>query len=192
MPPVVTTVTTRAHSADQLTDADYRDIYDELRSKCGLRQFAEQLGSRYSIATWSKYERGELTLPRPAKQELRAAVGLAPLPPTVEEAAARIDPDATVWQVGETVPNRVVMVGADVTKPFTVRLNSHVEIIDGDDNAPTPQPAVTAVTTPTRTRRPTKAIRVSPTAFQRLSAARQQSGLTWDDFLSHLLGEEAR
>ena len=81
--PPVTLVTHTARAADNLTDAEYRDIYDELRQQHSLRQFVQITHTAYSIAWWSKYEHDSIALTRQARNELRAAVGLQPLPLTV-------------------------------------------------------------------------------------------------------------
>lgn len=60
--PPVTLVTRAARAADELSDADYRDIYDELRQQHSLRQFVEIIHTQYSIAWWSKYERNDAAL----------------------------------------------------------------------------------------------------------------------------------
>lgn len=176
MPPV-TTVTTRAESAENLTDAQYREIFDELRSKTSLRQFAEFIHSGRSFAWWSKYERGETALDRQARQELRAIVGLPALPPTVAEACTAVAPDATVYQVGTATPDRVVLVGSDIHEPLALRLNGHLEAT-GD---PVAESHVTPVTR-ARLRLPTKAVRLSPDNWNRLSALRKEAGMTWDEF----------
>lgn len=183
MTPPVTIVTSRAEAADELTPSDYRDIYDELRTKGSLRVFVETIGSQYSIAWWSKYERREIELTRQAKQELRQAVSLPPLPLTIAEAAATIDPDATVYQVGEQTATRVVMVGGDIAEPLTLHLNGRVTILDDEpSDDPAPEPGVTPVTTGKAPRKPTKAIRVSPDSFDRLQRLRTDAGMTWDEF----------
>lgn len=187
----VTTVTTAADDADDLKPSDYRDIYDELRSKAALRKFVDDIvHSQYSIAWWSKYERNEIALTRQARQELRVAVGLTALPPTIAEVAATIDPDATVYQVGLAAATRVVMVGCDVSEPINLHLNGRVDILDEPTHNPPQKDDVTLVTSSQRPRTPSKAIRVSPAAFNRLSDRRRASGLTWDAFLTTLLGEE--
>ena len=78
MTPPVTIITTNASSADTLADGDYRDIYDELRQKCPLRQFAETIHSAVSFAWWNKYERGEAVLNRERRNELRTAAVARP------------------------------------------------------------------------------------------------------------------
>lgn len=187
----VTTVTARAEAADNLTPADYRDIYDELRSKAPLRGFVEMIHSQYSIAWWSKYERNDVTLTRPARNELRVAVGLPALPLTVAEATVRVNPDATVYQVGRAPATRVVLVGADAPAALTLRLNGNLAVEHPERSGtasqdPAQTSGVTAVTRPPRRATPTRAIRVSLTRFERLNAARRRAGLTWDAFLDRL------
>ncbi len=211
MPTVVTTVTARAQSADTLTDADYRDIYQEVRHydaqtgeyAVSLRSFVTLVSSAMpdqsclSIGYWSKYHNDAIPLTRRARTELRAVVGLPVLPPTVAEACATADPDATVHQVGAEAATRIVMVGRDVAEPITLHLNGHVDILPNEhpersaaESKDAQQSDVTAVTRPSRPRTPSKAIRISPTAFARLQAHRQALNMTWDEFLTALLGEE--
>lgn len=177
--PPVTLVTRAARATDELSDADYRDIYDELRQQHSLRQFVEIAHTQYSIAWWSKYERGDVALTRQARNELRLAVGLALLPLTVEQATAEIDPDAAIYQVGADAITRVVLVGHHA--PLTMHLNGTLDI---DDLAP--QPRVTTVTRP-RNRR---TVSIQPSLWQRLNVARQAQNLTWDQYLERVM--EAR
>lgn len=178
--PRVTLVTANAASADQLTDADYRDIYDELREKASLDKFVTAIGSTVSKAWWSKYERGEAHLDRKRKAELRRAVGLPDLPRAVTEVAATINPDARVWQVGVAQPDRVVLVGSDVTAPLDLRMNGNLEL------DPAPGSLVTSVTG-ARRNRSYKSLSVSVATYQRLAEARVARNLTWDEYLSTLL-----
>jgi len=178
----VTLVTAGAGSADTLTDKDYREIYDELRSKTTLRQFAEFIGSKVSFAWWSKYERGEAHLDRERRQELRRAVGLAELPRAVTEVTAEADPDARVWQVGAGRPDRVVMVGRATHEPITLRLNGNLRILDEE---PGQVGAVTGVTRSQRARN-YKGLSVRRETWERLNAARLRAEQTWDEFLAPL------
>jgi len=178
--PAVTIVTARAASADELSAADYRDIYAELRSKCPLRQFTDLIHSAVSFAWWSKYERGEADLNHDRRNELRAAVGLPALPPAVSAVTAAIDPDATVYLVGAGAPDRVVMVGAETTEPLTMRLNGNLRIV-ADEPAPTPH--VTGVTRP-RDRSNYSGLSIRRETKNRLADARRRSGLTWDEFVA--------
>lgn len=180
MPPTVTIVTTAAASADTLTEADYRDIYDELRSKCPLRQFADLIHSAVSFAWWSKYERSEAHLTRARRAELRAAVGLPALPPAVADVLATVDPDATIYQVGAGASDRVIMVGSDVHDTLDLRFNGSLRALaEPGDN-----PHVTGVTPP-RDRSSLAGLTVRRETKNRLDAARRRSGLTWDEFLSY-------
>lgn len=197
MTPPVTVITTNAGSADTLTDQDYRDIYDELRQKCPLRQFAEAIHSAVSFAWWNKYERGEAVLNRERRNELRAAVGLPALPATVAEACATADLDATVYQVGASPADRLILIGADAHDPLDLHINGNLAVIDApasvgaNDHSPLPaQPAqqshVTPVTAPKR-RAMTKAVRFSPERWERLSLLRKEADMTWDEFADWLL-----
>jgi len=210
MTPPVTTVTTRAASSDRLTPADYHDIYQEVRGydptaatyRISLRAFVDLIRARLpdqetlSIGYWSKYHTGQLdALNRRARNELRALVGYDPLPPTVAEATATADPDATVYQVGQAPADRIVLVGSDVADPLDLRINGHLTAEPGASaSSPVSSPqaaSVTPVTAP-RSRKPTRAIRLSPDRFERLSALRKEAGLTWDelaDWIEVLCGE---
>lgn len=194
MTPSVTILTSQAASSDQLTDADYRDIYDELRQKCPLRQFAETIHSAVSFAWWNKYERGEAVLTRERRNELRAAVGLPALPATVAEACAAADPDATVYQVGAAPADRLILIGADAHGPLDLHINGNLAVIDApasvgaNDHSPLPsqQSHVTPVTS-SRRRAITKAARFSPERWERLSLLRKEADMTWDEFADWLL-----
>lgn len=177
----VTIVTANAASADQLTDADYRDIYDELREKAALDKFVTAIGSAVSKAWWSKYERGEADLTRARRNELRAGVGLPTLPLTVAEAVADADPDARVWQVGVAQPDRMVMVGVDAPATLTLRLNGDLAAAD-----PAVESHVTAVTG-TKRARSYRSLSVSAATYQRLAEARLAQNQTWDECLAALL-----
>ena len=175
--PTLRQITANAE-VDALTADDYRTIYEEVRSKMSLRQFVEQVGGAYSIAWWSKYERDQIHLTRGAKNELRRLVGLDMLPPSLSEVVATIDPDATVYQIGDDTPNRVVLVGCP--DPITIRLNGTIEVIDEEG---VPCNPVTAVT-PGRRR---AAISLRPELFERLNTARRKSGKSWHALLSDLV-----
>ena len=185
--PAVSLVTASSQSADTLTDADYRDIYDELRSKCPLRQFADLIHGQVSFAWWSKYERGEASLTRSRRAELRAAVGLPALPPAVADVLATVDPDATIYQIGAGASDRVLLVGSDVPA-VNLRLNGNCTVESVYPFAPAGasvahNPHVTAVTPP-RDRSSYAGLSVRRETKNRLDAARVRSGLTWDEFLS--------
>jgi hypothetical protein len=97
----VTQVTARA-TQDDMTAEEYRDIYDELRERRSLRDFARLSGTGYSIAWWNQYEAGKHGLNYLARCDLRRAVGLAPLPvPVADAIKAGVDDDAEVWRIGD-------------------------------------------------------------------------------------------
>ena len=77
----ITAVTTPAGRADDLTAADYRDIYDELRGHLSLAEFVARAGSTVSRAWWSQYEAGAKHLNTARRNELRRAVGVPELTP---------------------------------------------------------------------------------------------------------------
>lgn len=96
------TLITKNASQDTLTAQDYREIFEELRQHHSLRAFVELAKSSISIAWWSRYERGEAPITRPACSDLRRAVGLPALFPTILESVADVDPDAEVIEIGES------------------------------------------------------------------------------------------
>ena len=105
------TVVTHNATHDDKTDSDYAEIFAELREQHSLAQLCTMLQSQFSRALWNKYERGELPLSRTMRNELRAAVGLALLPPTLEEVAGTLNPDALVVRVGNAAPHTAILVG---------------------------------------------------------------------------------
>ena len=120
----VTLVTANA-DADELSADDYREMFDELKQNHSLSQLVALIGSQFSRALWNQYERGEKPLSRPMRNELRRAVGLAALPPTVAEATATASPSAAVWQVGTGPAQHIVMVAET---PCTVNVNGDVTV----------------------------------------------------------------
>lgn len=183
----VTLVTTRANAADDLADADYRAIYDELRSKCSLRKFAEFIGSQVSFAWWSAYERdATAVLSRERRNELRAAVGLSRLPATVAEACAAADPDAAVYQIGAAPADRVLLVGADLHQPLDLRLNGALSVAEA-----VPQNADVTPLTRTHRRSARVGIHLSTPAHKRANAARVAAGMSWDAWSLRGVEDEA-
>lgn len=151
MPVMPVTLLTRDATLDDLSAADYRDIYDEVRLRdpvtgaytVSLDKFVTLVTSAYSKAQWSKYHNGETTLTRTMRNELRVAVGLPPLPPTVAEATAAASPDAAVWQVGRGPAEHVIMV--TTPEPLTLHVNGAVSVASETAAMPT-LPLVTPVT----------------------------------------------
>lgn len=169
----VTLLTHRAGQVDDLTDDDYRDIYDELRQKMTLRQFVSLAGEQPSrIAWWSKYERSECHLSRAARNALRRAVGMPELAFTVVEAVASVDVNAAVWQIGDSRPaDRVLVIGVD--GPLRITL-------DGD------APPVAGVPSPKRIR-PRNTVSIPDELWRELNARRQTAGQSWPAFLARLI-----
>jgi hypothetical protein len=179
---IVTRVTSRAVSSDDLSEKDYREIYDEIRQRCTLRKFAEFIGSRVSFAWWQQYEAGSKPLSQDRRNELRRAVGLPLLPMTIAQATEAVDPDATVWQIGEGRPDRVVLVGEDAHEPMTLRLNGDLRMVS---ETPDQKGDVTGVTRPRRAAARSSIV-IGRAAWERLNERRLRDGLSWEAFLARL------
>lgn len=122
----VTKVTADA-TLDDLSAADYMDIYLELRQTTSLDKFIAIIGSTYTKAVWSRYERGDYKLNRQMRDELRSAMPhlFSPLPLTVADAVARnTSPDAAVWMVGDGVAEHVILVAGH--ESMTLHVNGSV------------------------------------------------------------------
>lgn len=131
--PTVSLVTALADAGDLSAD-EYRGIYDRVAAGRSLRNVELALRSGVSFGWWAKYAAGEKGLDRERKNELRAWAGLPLLPPSVSEAvAAGAHPDAAVYQVGEGIASRVVLVVADV-EVINLRINGNVGVV-GDSLA---------------------------------------------------------
>ena len=100
---------------DELTETDYRDMFDEMRTTGSYATIADRLHSVYSKASWRKYELGQMELTRIMRNELRAANNLPPLPPTITEAVSIASQDASVWWDGSETPTTISM--TDATMP---------------------------------------------------------------------------
>jgi hypothetical protein len=131
MTAVVTRVTHKA-THDELSAADYRDIFTEVREKMSLDKFVALSGSQYSKAQWNKYEHApDMALTRAMCNDLRRAVNMDELPLTVADAVSVASPDASVWRVGDGVPEHVIMVGS---APVTLHVNGGVsEVVRNSD-----------------------------------------------------------
>lgn len=175
------TLVTRDATLDDLSASDYRDIYDELRGlgvvpgreyALSLDQFLALVRSAYSKAQWSKYHNGETKLTRAMRNELRSAMHLPLLPPTVAEATAAASPDAAVWQVGEGAAEHVIMVTTH--RPITLHVNGAVTAVD--DTAQ--HPASVDVTGVTRTVAPRRYY-ARPAASAAQNERRLRLGAKW-------------
>lgn len=160
----VTQVTENA-TRDDLSDSDYRDIYEELRRNRSLDAFCALVSSQYSKGWWSRYEHDDMKITRPARNELRRGVGLPQLPLTTEEAIHLADPDARVYRVGSETPRRVVLIGA--SGPVALRCD------ESGVTATIAAPRVRPVT------RPRINVTVPQGIFSRLNGLRASIGLSW-------------
>lgn len=173
----VTLVTANAE-VDDLTDADYREIFEELRQGAGLRAFVDKIESAYSHATWGKWERGDLRINREMQNELRQAIGKQRRSLTVLESMHNVDPNAQVWQVGDDpTVHRVIKLATalpvDISSNGTVSVRDHVE---------------THVTTVTRRHRGNEKPRHRLTVSVENYAWLQQHGMTADEAIAKLRG----
>ncbi len=126
----VTPITDAAGRADSLPDSEYRAIYDELREGRSLRQFIALLQSDASPSWWSQYEAGSKRLDWQRKNELRRAVGLAELAPSLASVLAAVDPTAAVWQVGAGLADTVILVTPECPSGALLGVNGAVHIVE--------------------------------------------------------------
>ncbi len=135
------TVVTQNATHDSMTDADYSEVFAELREQHSLAQLCTLLRSKFSRAQWNKYERGETALSRTMRNELRAAVGLPVLPPTLDEVAATVNPDALVVKVGSEAPHSVILVG--IAESLTIGVNGCITALYTTEPLEAPVTSVT-------------------------------------------------
>lgn len=173
---------------DDLTEQDYRDIFDDLRHGSSLRIFARRIGSAVSASYWSQYEAGDKRLNHARKTELRRAVGLPALPAPAGEVLAQADiaPDATVYQVGAGPVERAILVAHSAPSTLNLRLNGALSYTE---TCAMSQVGVTPVTLAKR-RLPRHVVNLPENLFIRLNAARQEAGLSWVAYLARLVEEE--
>lgn len=130
-------ITLRPAGADDMTPADYRDIYTELRANRPLRALVHAAGAAEGrIAYWSRYGNDPAAVPDLAgKNELRRLVGLPELdPPAGAVVAAAADPAAAVWQVGDGPADRVILLATP--GPVTLHVNgAGPEVVSRAQNA---------------------------------------------------------
>lgn len=171
---------------DDQGEAEYRAMYDALRNphdkgaRLNLRQIVATLapfGSGWSIAAWSKYERGLLALNLAERNALRRYYGLRDVP----RAPAEIVADAGIAAVIEASdnPDLAVLVG-----PETLSVNL------GQNGAKRPVGAplnvqVTQVTAPRRPRQ-RKGYTTSRLLGEKLEKRKKTLGLTWEQYFERL------
>lgn len=131
--PISITTITRNAAVDDLTDADYRDIYDEIRQldaaagryAVSLDKFVDLIGSTFSKALWSKYHNGQAEINRTMRNELRRAVGLDALPPTIADATTQnLDANAEVVTIGDGIGQRCLIIAEP--QPLTIHVNGSI------------------------------------------------------------------
>lgn len=187
--PAVTLLTALSAITD-LSEVEYRQIYDHVSEGRSLRNIALALRSAVSFGWWSQYAAGERHLDRDRKNELRIWAGLPELPPTpAETVAAAAHPDAAVYQVGSEIASRVVLIGSDVPA-VNLQVNGNCTVIPPQLSAPPYTLHVTGVTGHRR-RAPRKSVHLSLVAWNRLNSARLRAEQTWEKFLAPLAGGAA-
>jgi len=188
------TLVTKDATLDNLSTADYRDIFTELRQNLSLDKLIGVMGSSYSKATWSKYERQELELNRTMRSELRRAVNLPALPETVTEAVNnRTSPDAEVWTVGDGAfsAGKVLLISGEhqdlvlhVNGAVQAMPNSGSFLINAFDSIVTnpPMPHSTGVTSVTTVATPRKPL-IRPVASIEQNERRAALLASWKDVI---------
>ncbi len=166
----VTLVTSRSAAKSPQTDAEWRELYDDLKGALSLGDFQRKYGIGLSRAAWNKFERHLMALSDDMKAELRRAVGL---PMTVAEATAQASPDAAVWQTGTGSIDTIVLVAG--TEPVTLHVNGAVTIAQ---ETPTDERGGTQEA-PKRIR----GIVYRPCASQAQESRRMAIGATWRDVI---------
>jgi hypothetical protein len=106
-------VLTENASFDNLAQADYWQMYQELRGDMSLSKFAEKMGEYPSKAEWSRWDRGEVEARRGIRNALRKAKGLPALPETVADTIAQhAHPDSRVLFLGDgEVGDDIIIIG---------------------------------------------------------------------------------
>lgn len=168
-------ITTAALRHDNLSDDDYRDIYQEIRAydevtgkyAVSLDAFVGLISSDFSKAQWSKYHRGLVDITDDMRNELRRAVGLPALGSSIGDAvAAYTRDDATVTGVGDQQAKHVVLVGCEY--PIALTVNGEVTAR-----------RVTSVTRPKRKRKRY----VRPVASVEQEERRKALGVNWKEVI---------
>lgn len=190
---------TRYAEADDLTEEDYREIYQELRQfnaetgrfAVSLDKFIAMVGSADSKATWNKYDSGERGLSRSRKNELRRAVGKTLLPPAVLDVVAEhVDGDAQVVKAGSAaLAGRVILLAT--VEPVTIHANGSISILDTEAQSREERQRHLTPTLSTgeggmrsvphgTTRKARAQVSFSPDAYAPLNRVRLAAGWSWD------------
>lgn len=177
MPPTISRITANAASADELSDTDYHDIYQEVAEGRTTRAAAALLGE-YSDSWWMQFGRGDKPLNRRAKIALRRAVGLPELPPLIIEAIADADPNAAVYRVGSAPADAVLLIGPDA-HGICISVNGTCEIVAAE-------PPVTANATGVARPRNRHTVSLPSSIYLRLDSARKAARMTWPAYMDLL------
>ena len=117
------TPVTKVTTGRILTDEDYCEMYAELEGDGTPHTVVKRIGEPPSAAAWYKWRKGDGPLTANMQAKLRSAHGIT----TVMDACAMSSETATVYQVGEGVPDTVVMVA--LSEPVTLRVNGSVSVV---------------------------------------------------------------
>jgi hypothetical protein len=163
---------------DELTSDQYMGIY--LRARAEYKNFTALvvgLGTHYSRAYWSKYERGLIRLTRIAKNELRAYANMPELPMTLHDIAALFnDEDSSIFVVGTDTPNCAVI--GNSTNGITFNI-----VVGGNsDSANVLAKEITGKEKDNR-----KHISIDEDSFNQLNLVRLSKGISWKQFLMNLM-----
>jgi hypothetical protein len=208
VPPSITLLTALAEASD-LSDAEYRAIYQRVAAAQGslrnIRDALDPLHQGVSHTWWARYSNGDCALDRARKNDLRRWAGLPELPPAVAEAVAdSVHPDAAVYRVGVASASRVLLIGSDVPA-IDLRVNGSLGVLaaaprdavympvqgtPSDSAQETVHPCPTCRERP-ESARPRRSPRVSigglkPATRARLDARRRAHGWTWDEYLDSI------
>lgn len=180
-------ITLRPAGADDMTPADYRDIYTELRANRPLRALVHAAGAAEGrIAYWSRYGNDPAAVPDLAgRNELRRLVGLPELEPVAGDVVVTAaDPAAAVWQVGDGPADRVILLATP--GPVTLHVNgTGPQVVDAGESA-----LYTDVQAP-RGRRPRKSV-WRPALPPEWRSELERRGLTLRQIVEEALQETPR
>jgi len=170
---------TKDATLDNLSLQDYQDMVIDLRTTLSLDKMIAVLSSQYSKPLWAKVQAGEVVPNRTMRNELRRHFKLPELPPTVADACAAASPDAAVWQVGEGVPETVIMLAG--LEPVTLHVNGSVSV--GDVDATMPRNGARTPLESTEGRERHIETRVRPSATPEQDLRRDALGVKWADVI---------
>lgn len=177
----------RPPAGDPLTTADYRDIFEEMRSSRSLRALVAAMGaSEGRIAYWSRYGRDLSMVPdHQARNELRSLVDQPDQPEEAGELLRNaVHPDAGVWLAGSP--------DGPVRRVLLVSTPEAVAGAEADLNINWPaggEPVISIRRAPARRtqRAPRKTVNLAPATHARLIGQARAAGVTVETFIQRLL-----